>query len=244
VPTVALGGNFARMWFMHIGMIVGIGPAATDFYYRSLIRRMAKDGASLELTMAHADTQTLLHHQETGQVRAQVQIYDRLTRRLQAAGAEAVAVTSIAGHFCIDEFTRISPVPVINMLDAVAEVVSARRYQTVGLLGTRGVMESKLYGSLGTVGVMAPEGADVDAVHDAYAVMARSGVCTDDQRSVFFIAGQSMMDRGADVVLLAGTDLVLAFGSEKPPFPVLDCASVHVAAIATRACEPHEGPGA
>lgn len=96
---------------MHIGMIVGIGPAATDFYYRSLIRRMADQGVALELTMVHADAPTLLRNQEAGQTRAQVEIYEKLTRRLKESGASAVAVTSVAGHFCIDEFADVSSLP-------------------------------------------------------------------------------------------------------------------------------------
>jgi len=51
--------------------------------------------------MAHADTPTLLANQAKGNASAQVAIYDRLTRRLKAAGARSVAVTSIAGHFGI-----------------------------------------------------------------------------------------------------------------------------------------------
>ena len=43
---------------MHIGLIVGIGPAATDYYYRQLIAAAARAGKDLELTMAHADTPT------------------------------------------------------------------------------------------------------------------------------------------------------------------------------------------
>jgi aspartate racemase len=39
---------------MHIGLIVGIGPAATDFYYRYLIAAFARAGRDLDLTMAHA----------------------------------------------------------------------------------------------------------------------------------------------------------------------------------------------
>ncbi|MCZ2404468.1 aspartate/glutamate racemase family protein [Paenarthrobacter sp. Z7-10] len=218
---------------MHIGLIVGIGPAATDFYYRSLIHRMADLGVALELTMAHADTSTLLRNQEGGQIGAQVAIYERLTRRLQAAGARAVAVTSIAGHFCIDEFAAVSPVPVINLLKSVEDEVAARRYRTVALLGTQGVMESRLFGSLRGVEVLAPDAHTIGAVHDAYVSMAQSGVCTDQQRAVFVDAGQEMVSQGgAQAILLAGTDLVLAFGNHEPGFPVVDCASVHAAAIA------------
>lgn len=71
---------------MHIGLIVGIGPAATDYYYRQLISAAARAGKDLELTMAHADTPTLLRHQPEGNVQAQVDIYGRLTERMQRAG--------------------------------------------------------------------------------------------------------------------------------------------------------------
>lgn len=47
---------------MHIGLIGGIGPAATDFYYRRLIAAFAARAQPLEVTIVHADTPTLLRH--------------------------------------------------------------------------------------------------------------------------------------------------------------------------------------
>jgi len=44
---------------MHIGLIGGIGPAATEYYYRGLIERHAGSGTQLELTIAHADVHEL-----------------------------------------------------------------------------------------------------------------------------------------------------------------------------------------
>jgi aspartate racemase len=72
---------------MHIGLIGGIGPAATDFYYRRLISTFASRKAPLDLTIVHADTPTLLGHLARHDVAAQVAIYMRLTQRLAAAGA-------------------------------------------------------------------------------------------------------------------------------------------------------------
>jgi aspartate racemase len=89
---------------MHIGMIVGIGPTATDYDYRYLISAMAKAGCDLQLTMAHADTPTLLRHQTENNQAAQVEIYLQLAVRLKRCGIERIAVTSIAGHFCIEAF--------------------------------------------------------------------------------------------------------------------------------------------
>ena len=71
---------------MHIGLIGGIGPAATDFYYRRLIAAFAARAQPLELTIVHADTPTLLRHQSADDRNAQVAIYLRLTQRLAAAG--------------------------------------------------------------------------------------------------------------------------------------------------------------
>lgn len=117
---------------MHIGLIGGIGPAATDFYYRRLIAAFAARSQPLELTIVHADTSTLLRHQAANDRAAQVAIYQRLTARLAAAGAECTVVTSIAGHFCIAEFEAVSPLPVINLLSVVNAAIEARGLHRVG----------------------------------------------------------------------------------------------------------------
>lgn len=224
---------------MHVGLIVGIGPAATDFYYRSLIARMAAVPADLELTMVHADTPTLLANQAAGNSVGQVAIYDHLTRRLKAAGARSVAVTSIAGHFCIDGFKTVSVLPVIDLLSVVRTSVLERGYTRVGLLGTRGVMVSQLYGALDGVQVVAPLGADLDAVHEDYVTVASTAMCTDQQRNFFFDAGRSLVvEKGAEAILMAGTDLALAFNGFDPGYPVVDCADAHVHAILSEAVKP------
>ena len=221
---------------VHIGLIVGIGPAATDYYYRSLIGRMAAAHSDLELTMAHADTPTLLANQAAEDTQGQVAIYDHLTRRLQAAGACCVAVTSIAGHFCIEAFERVSALPVINLLSVVNAGVHARGYHRVGLLGTRGVMESAFYGALSGVEALAPVGESLDQVHEAYVTMASTARCTEEQRQIFVNAGRALVEvQGVEAVLLAGTDLGLAFNGFSPGFAVFDCAEAHVEAIAEAA---------
>ena len=49
---------------------------------------------------------------------------------------------------------------------------------------------------------------------------------------MFFAAGRRLCEeQGAEVVLLGGTDLFLAFTEQAGGFPVLDCADVHVAAL-------------
>jgi aspartate racemase len=127
---------------MHIGLIGGIGPAAQDYYTRQLIGHFSHAGVGLDLTTAHGDAPTLLANLAADRRAQQAAIFVRLTERLARAGAEFVAVTSIAGHFCRAEFAAASPLPVIDMIDAVARDVAARGVQKLGILGTKTVMAS------------------------------------------------------------------------------------------------------
>jgi aspartate racemase len=63
--------------------------------------------------------------------------------------------------------------------------------------------------------------------------MAASGVVTEAQRSVFDAASHRLFkDKGAQAILLGGTDLVLVYDARTSDFPLIDCASIHADAIA------------
>jgi aspartate racemase len=218
---------------MHIGLIGGIGPAATDFYYRRLINIFSKARATLDLTIAHADVPTLLSNLARTDTIAQTAIYSRLTDRLVLAGAECVAITSIAGHFCIDDFSAVSPLPVVDMLAEVNRAIKARGLKRIGILGTRTVMETRFYGRVADADIVPPGGKDLDDVHEAYSLMAVSGVVTEHQRLIFHAASQRLLrDQGVEAIMLGGTDLALVFSEQNTEFPLVDCAAIHADAIA------------
>jgi aspartate racemase len=216
---------------MHIGLIGGIGPAATDYYYRGLIEGHGLAGRRLELTIAHADARELVANLSENRPQAQAAAFLPLVRRLQAAGAQAVAVTSMGGHFCIGEVEAQSPLPVINVLKALDAAIAARRLGTVGLIGTRMVMDTRAYGRIAAAQVLLPDEPEREAVHRAYVEMAVPGRVTPAQRDVFFAAGRALTARGAEAIILGGTDLFLAFDGAECGFTTIDCARVHVEAI-------------
>ena len=142
---------------MHIGLIGGIGPTATDFYYRRLISTFARKKATLDLTIVHADTPILLSNLARNDAAAQTAIYSRLTHRLVSAGAECVGVTSIAGHFCIDDFKVLSALPVVDMVVEVSQTIEARGLKRIGILGTRTVMQTRFYGRIASAEIVPPK---------------------------------------------------------------------------------------
>jgi aspartate racemase len=216
---------------MHIGLIGGIGPAATDAYYRRLIAAFAERQAALELTIAHADTPTLVKNLASDDKTAQAAIFTRLAKRLATAGAECVVVTSIAGHFCVDVFKPASPLPVVDMIVEVCRAMEKRGLKRIGILGTRTVMESRFYGALPSVEIIPPGGQELSDVHEAYIAMAAAGVVTDAQRSVFDAASGRLLEFGAQAIMLGGTDLALVYDEARSEIPVIDCVRIHVDAV-------------
>ena len=217
---------------MHLGLIGGIGPAATEFYYRQLVAASVERGRPLDLTIVHADLCEMLRNLTANARSVQADVFRGLANRLHGAGADRVAITSMAGHFCVREFEAVSPLPVVNAIQAVRAELARRQITDVGMLGTRVVMESHLYGALSDVTVRLPEGDDLVTTDREYIAMARAGRATDEQRAFFFRTGRALHGKGAQVVLLAGTDLFLAFDGRESGVATIDCATVHVEALA------------
>jgi len=223
---------------MHIGLIGGIGPAATDFYYRGLVDRHRAAGTPLECTIAHADVGTMGRNLAEGKRAEQAAIFAGLIERMKKAGAEVAAVTSMGGHFCINELLPISPLPLVHGIRAVAASVEKSGRKRIGVLGTRLVMDTKLYGSISSAELIAPDGDRFGQVGDAYSAIAGIGQVTDEQRDLFFSAGRALMARGCEAIMLGGTDLFLAFVGQPLPFPLVDCADIHVDAIFAKSSAP------
>ena len=222
---------------MHIGLIGGIGVAATVVYYQRLAATVAAKGKPLELTIVQADASTLVVNNREDNRTAQAEIYARLIDRLKAAGAECAAITSLGGHFCYDETVTISSLPLVSGVAPLDAYFVSQGLGRVGLLGTRVVMATKLYGQLRRTKAVAIED-ELDTLGQRYIDMALSGTATEADRRYFLDAGQRLADdRGADAVVLAGTDLNLAFDGQTTDYRVIDALEVHVDLLARLACD-------
>jgi aspartate racemase len=62
--------------------------------------------------------------------------------------------------------------------------------------------------------------------------MAASGQADDQQRELLFSVGNDLCRKqGTEAIVLAGTDLFLAFDGHDCGFPTMDCARVHIDAL-------------
>lgn len=216
---------------LHLGLIGGIGAAATVVYYQRLCAEMARRGLPLALTIVQADIRSLIANANSDGRIAQARLFASLIDRLKAAGADCAVLTSVGAHFCFAETSALASLPLISAITPLDEHLARQGLNCVGMLGTWVAMRTRLYGQMTRTRVIAPEDQFQD-VGQHYQDMAVSGRCPDASRALMFDAGRRMMDRGAQAIVLAGTDLNLAFDGHDPGFPVIDALDVHVALLA------------
>lgn len=218
---------------MHIGLIGGIGPAATVVYYQRLVARMREIGAPLDLTIAHTpDIQVLIRNNLADRRDEQAREYAPLIDRLRAAGCDCVAITSLGGHFCFAETQALASLPLVSGVAPLDAHFAAEGIRRIGLLGTRVVMRTRLYGQLRKTEAVALDDA-IEEIGQTYQEVAVAGHCAEAQRALFLRAGRRMVEEmAADAIVLAGTDLNLAFDGQEPGYRVIDALDVHVAVLA------------
>ena len=211
---------------MHIGMIGGIGPASTVAYYQRLSAAVSDGVGVLDLTIVNANVNELLRNNEAGDKNAQAIAYAKLIDRL-AARAECAVITSLGGHFCFDDTVSLSSLPMISAVTPLDAYFAAQGFKTVGLMGTKIVMNTSLYGQLSQTKALAPTDT-LDLVSETYIEMALASECSETQRAFFIEEGRKLIDQGAEAIVLAGTGLNLAFDGRDVGYNVIDALDVHV----------------
>jgi aspartate racemase len=184
------------------------------------------------MLMAHADMWSAVGYAEAGDRAGLARYLCSFIEQMRAGGAEVAAVPAVTPHMCIRELKAISPLPLVDILEAVAADVQRRGYRRVALFGTRFTIESAMFGALEGVEVVMPRPEEVDEIHSAYFGMASTDKGTSEQYETLSRIAHTLCSRDkVDAVLLAGTDLALVFHEGNITFPHVDCAAVHIQAI-------------
>ena len=222
---------------MHVGLIGGIGPAVTFLYYQRLLEIAAAKKFSLELTVVNCDMPQFLDNFSQDKKENQASIFANLTSRLQKAGADFVVLPSIGGSFCLKEFIKKSPLPVQDVMTPLKSYMDKYKGKTIGLIGTNKAMNTKIYNFTNEVDWLIPDGEQFDKVHNSYVDLATKGKANKKNSEILFSASRTLIDRGAEAIVLGGTDLFLVFKNQELPFDVIDCADIHIQHIANLAAK-------
>ena len=200
-------------------MIGGLGPGATIHYYRELVNANAG-----EMLVIHADMSHALGYVTRGDRDGLAAYFARLIERLAGGGAQVAAISAITPHICIRELEKITPLPLVNIVEEIGRRDSRARLPAGRLVrhalrgGIAHVRHARRRRSDGA-------GAGGRDSRDVHADRRWRG-----RRSARHALAHRA-DLSVDAIVLAGTDLSLVFDETNTPFPNVDGAKVHIRAI-------------
>ena len=215
-----------------LGLIGGVGVGAATHYYAELARMHRDQARSLDLVMAHAETDRIFEFAQANDHDGMASYLLAFVHRLQAAGAEFVAIPAVTPHLCIHQLEERSPLPLIDIFSPLRRDLRRYGIRRAAILGTRFVFASDMFGELDGIEFIHASRDTEDSIHRTYVEIASSGRATPEQRNTLIEIAQSLCHDGAETVLLAGTDLVAAFPHKPAEFPSTDCAALHLTEIA------------
>jgi aspartate racemase len=226
-----------------IGILGGMSPESTVEYYRHITRSYTArfgDYGYPEILIYSVSFQPYVDWPEEERWDLVAQGLGEAARKLEAASADFIVIATNTMHLVLDEVRASVGIPVLSLLDAVAEAIQARGLTTVGLLGTRFTMEKTLYqDALARRGitVLVPgpeERAYVDRV--IYEELVAGRIRNASRRGFVDII-QDLAERGAEGVILGCTEIPLLVGEQDAGLPLFDTTAIHAEAALQYALE-------
>ena len=214
-----------------IGVLGGMGPEATIAFYARLVAHTPA-GRDQDHLRVIIDSNPGIPDRTAailGQGESPVPALARGIDGLRGAGADFIAIPCVSAHAFIDELRQGARLPILSILDVVAEAVREhpRRIRRVGLLGTTGTVRAGMFQRrLAEAGleVLIPDPADQARVQASiYAVKAGAPDAVRLQLTIELRSiALRLVSSGAEGIVLGCTEIPLVFGQADVPVPVFD----------------------
>ncbi len=132
---------------MKLGVIGGLGPMASAYFYELLVSMTAvtRDQEHLEIIIYNSPnipdrTAYLLNKTNNNPIPHIVDIAKKLEEQV-----DYIAIPCITAHAFYDMVAKQIKIPIINMLDELADYLTENRINKVGILATDGTLKSKIF---------------------------------------------------------------------------------------------------
>lgn len=225
-----------------IGLLCGLSWLSTKIYYEkinSIIANRAGGLNSAKLVMNNVnnnDFVTLVENQEFHEVEkkllTEIQILER-------AGASCVGLTCNTLHYFLDNIAHKINIPIIHILKIINQHLSNTDIKTVGVIATKYSIKLELHRNyLKQVGIntLYPSEIECNYINDAIFEVCSGRIDNSLKQHTIQIAN-SLIDNGAEVIILGCTELGLLVNQSDFDVPVIDTALLHAISLAEYSLE-------
>jgi aspartate racemase len=220
-----------------IGLIGGMSWESSIEYYR-IINETVKEklgglhsAKSLMVTVDFAEIEKLQHEDRWDEA---AQILVKCAQDLERGGADCIVLCTNTMHKLADQIIASVHIPFLHIADATAEKIIAAGMKKIGLLGTRFTMEHDFYkGRLIRnfgLDVLVPNQPDRDIVHHVIYNELVLGKIMESSRTEYKRIMASLIDQGAQGIILGCTEIELLVKQEDSRVPLFPTTSIHAIA--------------
>ncbi|MEP7043208.1 MAG: amino acid racemase [Dokdonella sp.] len=216
-----------------LGLVGGISWVSTIDYYRYINEGINAELGGLQFADCLMYSINFGALQERGWDHGLPMLIDAC-RRLHAGGAEAIVLCANTAHLHAEAIRAEIPLPLIHIVDAALFEVQRQRLKTVGVLGTKFVMESDLYGKpfrdAGIKGLVPDRQESRDRIQETLKEELGKGVFRDETKAFYLAEMAALRERGAEGIVLGCTEIPLFINQEDFDRPVFDTLKIHAQA--------------
>lgn len=220
-----------------IGLLGGMSWESTLEYYRIINETVKKRLGGLhsaKCIIYSFDFAEIERLQREGEWDKLAEMLIDAARKLEACGAGLIVICTNTMHKLADKVEAKISIPLIHIVDATAEKILEKNIKQVGLLGTRFTMEEPFYKrrleEKYDIKIIVPnfkEGEIVDRVIFEELVL---GIIRQSSKEKFKQIIYSLVDRGAEGIILGCTEIPLLIKQEDVSVPVFDTTTIHARA--------------
>ena len=211
-----------------LGILGGMGPAATVDLYEKIIRHTDADCDQAHLHV-YIDSNSSIPDRTAAILsgtKAPLPALVDSAKKLEAMGAQVLLMACNTAHYFYDDILGHVNIPFLHMMEETASALASMDVHTAALLATDGVVQSGLYAkALGKAGIAMclPDTAGQRAVMSLIYDCVKAGKDHWDLAPMQELANQ-LLAAGAEVLILGCTELPLAFSrfADLAGYPTID----------------------
>jgi aspartate racemase len=225
-----------------IGLIGGMSWESSALYYRQIneaVRARLGGLHSAKLVLVSVDFFEVEALQRAGDWAAAGALLADAARRLHAAGADFLVLCTNTMHTVAAAIEAAVPLPLLHIADPTAAAIQRAGHNRIGLLGTRFTMEQAFYKNRlieqHGLQVLLPSQDDRGTVHRIIFEELCLGQIRDDSRQHYRRIMASLVDQGAQSIILGCTEITLLVDTTDATVALFDTTALHAQAAAERA---------
>ncbi|MFP4143127.1 MAG: aspartate/glutamate racemase family protein [Thermoplasmata archaeon] len=227
-----------------IGLLGGMSWESTLEYYRIINEEMKGElgeDHSAELAIYSFDFNDIVRYQEEGEWKKLEDMMVKAGKGVKDMGADFLLICANTMNKMADAVEDRVGLTVLHIGDATAEAIKKEGMDTVGLIGTRYVMEGDFYRERmkekHDIEVMIPDEENREQVHDIIYNELCQGKVKETSKNKLLDMIDDLINRGAEGIILGCTEIPLYIKEDDVSVPLFNTTRIHAEAAVKKAVE-------